>query len=207
MPDNQDKVLASYASQPDTAFAPADFLSRIRSLRVQFRTSIYASVAAALLMASIISKFASLVVITDWLILFAIVSLARVYTGVLRHQGELSIRSASEWYIFFLLGCFAAGCLWAYLGMRILPGLALPAIDMLFLHALAILFIAGLTSGALYIYKNSLPGQFAFSVPAILPYSVYLIMQSDPYLPIFGTVFLIFFLFTLLLRLSQPQAR
>ncbi|MDX1518772.1 MAG: hypothetical protein R3318_01525 [Gammaproteobacteria bacterium] len=156
-------------------------------------------------MSSIILKLAPGHASLDWLILFTIITGLRVYFGLVRINHRLSINTACEWYGCFLLGSFVSGGLWCYLGLSVIPGLQVQAIDYVFLHAMNVLFIAGLTASTLFAFRHSMLAMLAFSLPAVVPYAVYLAVQANPYLPVLGTVFLIIYLFMLLNVLNHCQ--
>lgn len=205
MSDENSEVVAEQAPESLGSFGPACFLTQISRLRSQFQTAIYSSFIAALLISSIMLKLSSVPAALDWLLLFTLVTGVRIYFGLIRHAKNQTIRTASEWYGFFLLGCLASGVLWSYLGISVIPGLHLAMMDLVFMHALCILFIAGLSAGAMFTYRFSLPALLAFSLPAVVPYGIYLAIQDGFYLPIFGMVFLIYYLFIVLIASHHSQ--
>jgi len=205
MPADKLNTAAPIARQQILLFRPACFLKQVEQLREGFQTAIYASFIAALLITSILLKIIPTSSSIDWLILFSIFTGVRVYFGLIRNNHQFSIVTASEWYGFFLIGCIVSGSMWCYMGLGLIPNLELQPFEIIYLHAINILFIAGLTAGAMIAYKVSILALFAFSLPAIVPYAIYLVVQDDFYTPVLGTVFLIYYLFILMLGISNYQ--
>lgn len=205
MPENKLNSSAPITRQQILLFRPVCFLKQLEQLREGFQTAIYASFVAALLITSILLKIIPTSSSIDWLILFSVVTGVRVYFGLIRNNHQFSIVTASEWYGYFLIGCFVSGGMWCYMGLVLIPNLELQPFEIIYLHAINILFIAGLTAGAMITYKMSILALFTFSLPAIVPYAIYLVMQDDLYTPVLGTVFLIYYLFILMLGISNYQ--
>ncbi len=189
--------------QQGCLFDPICFLKQVEALHGQFQFLVYSSFIAALLVASIIMKLSPGPAGTDWLMLFSLVTGLRIYFGLVRNNHRFNLITACEWYGTFLIGSFIAGALWCYLGLGVIAGLNLQAIDLIYLHAVNVLVISSLTAGALYACRTSLLGVLAFSLPAVVPYALYLAAQEEFYLPTLGTLFLIYYLFLLVLALGQ----
>ncbi|MCG8324749.1 MAG: hypothetical protein MI673_04465 [Thiotrichales bacterium] len=199
MPETRTRTSAPAAAQPATAFDPVCFLKQIEVLHGQLPTALYASFIAALLAASVCLKLAPGNAAIDWLILYTLMTGVRVYFGLIRNQHQHTIVTASEWCGYFILGCFMSGCMWAWFGMALVPALEVPYLEAVFLHAVVILFIAALTAGAVITYRASQLAMLAFTLPAVVPYAVFLIAQESVHLAVLGTLFLMYFLFMILI--------
>lgn len=194
--------------QAPAVFDPGVFLDQVEVLQQQFARAVFPSAVAAFLSACIIYKFSSDSACLYWLIVFAFITGLRIYHGLVRGREQESIVGASEWYSLFLLGCIMAGSMWSYLGIAVIAALEMGRLELAFLHSINVLFIAGLTAGALLSYRTSFLAFLVFSLPAVVPYGIYLAVQPDSYQPIPGILLLMYFLFLLMIgfnnRLNQP---
>lgn len=121
----------------------------------------------------------------SWSMLVVILTIARIVL-VKRFGALKTIENPTKWLNYFAISAFLSGVLWGGVLLTILA----PS------HANEVLLISiiltGMAAGSVVALSSYLPAYFAFSIPTLLPFGSYLLMQQDPTLMLTGSMVLIF---------------
>ena len=152
---------------------------QVASVYGQAPFALVCSVVAALVVATL--SFATVPVsrLAAWAGLFAAVSGVRVFL-IYAYRRKRTALSDHRWMQAFTVTIAAVGVNWT------LAGIYLPQTGDSLLSALIVLCICGLVGGAAGTFSIALNVVFAFSLPAIVPVSVFLIASGDSGLLIGG---------------------
>jgi len=129
--------------------------------------------------------------LAGWGCAFIVVTAARyvLYLRFKKHQKDH--QNIQRWNHYFLAGSLAGGLVWGISGILLIPQVSVE-------YQILMLFVlGGVTIGALQSLSAIVITYAAFSVSAIFPVSIWLVLQSTP-THLIVAVLLLLFLFTLL---------
>jgi signal transduction histidine kinase/CheY-like chemotaxis protein len=177
---------------------------QVEVLYDQLPVALAASVAASLILIGVLWPATPAPALITWFVLLAVVSslraiLARRY----RRSGEDRQRQAGYWLNWFIAGTLVSGLLWGAAIIFLAPQ------DSTFHIWIAVLWVCGLTAGSIASLSSVKGAFFAFSVPALVPAAIYLMLTGDVFEDtISGAIFLFLgFLSLNALRLHRTVRR
>jgi diguanylate cyclase (GGDEF)-like protein len=128
----------------------------------------------------------------EWFGLMALVTIARYIMIKLYLQHDHSYASSMRWRWAFIGMVFVAGCSWSLVGSVLMPTSTVH-------QTLIACSLAGVAAGAIPYFAGSRIACFAFVIPVLMPFTGWLLLQSDKPHQVLGVLTL---LFTLLLLIS-----
>jgi len=160
---------------------------QIRLLFAQSGVALVASIVAGICLAAILWTTMPHDVLLEWLAVLSIVTIARacIIRGYQRAAPEL--RDGTFWLSWFLAGVAASGLFWGtsvwVLGLH----------NSITLTGLMVLWIGGLSSGSVAALSVLRRAFFAFSVPALVPLTLYLLVRGPMESSVLGGAIVMFF--------------
>jgi diguanylate cyclase (GGDEF)-like protein/PAS domain S-box-containing protein len=158
-----------------------------------------ASVAAAIFLVGVFWRASSQATLLGWFGLSLLVTVMRL--GLIRQYRGSSDgpERARHWLAWFVAGVILSGAIWGVSVILLVP------VESIVHVGFAALWICGLSAGAVAALAVVKGAFFAFSVPALTPGIVYLLMQGEAMAATVGGALLMFFVFISLNALSMHK--
>lgn len=155
-------------------------LKQLERLYSHSYLSYIATFFAAVLVFWLFQNIAEANVLTNWFILFSILTVIRIivswYFNKSDHTDNMDI-----WLLAFVAMSMISGTLWGVTGFLLVPEGVLTLLDSVLYHGMLLLFIVALITGSIITYSTSRMVYLCFSVPAIIPQCLLLISKGDKY--------------------------
>lgn len=171
-------------------------------LFAQLPIALTANLTAAIFLVGVFWQISPQPVLFSWLGLSVLVTLLRF--GLIRRYRESSKGSegAHHWLVWFVVGVIASGVIWGMSVILLIP------VDSLVHVGFAVLWVCGLSAGTIASLAVVKGAFFAFSLPALTPGILYLLMQRESMAATIGGAQLLFLVFISLnaLRMHKTLA-
>ena len=180
-----DKTVAS-VYEPSQQSATQLRAGQLDILYDQARVSLTASIVAGLFLVFIFWPVTETAILVGWFMLLLTVSVARGIGIVVYQRSATRQEKTGFWLGLYLLGLVMSGGIWG------VSTLLLPPEGSLVYTAIALLWICGLTAGAVAALSVMMNAYFAFALPALIPSVLFLILTGDTTNSVIGGGLLMF---------------
>ncbi len=169
----------------------------------QASIAVWGSIATAIMIVMVLWPVTPYQLLLRWSVLFVMATAIRALLMHRYFKQQDKTGAAEEWFSRFDGTLFLSGTVWG------LAGILLPPSDSAIYNALVSFCIVALVAGAVVTFSAHLRSVFAFSLPAIVPYSVYLLLQGNLPMVVLGFAFLIYlgFITSIAFRMRQGFIR
>ena len=154
---------------------------------------------AAILISSIFWQLADKIIIGSWLASFLGLCALRYYLVSRYLQSDSGEKDYRSHFHSFNVGSLVSGILWGGFCIYLL------SISSTIFTSVIILTLCGLIAGTVSTYAIAIPVYFSFSIPAVLPASVFLMLTDDPLMNFYGIGLIIFYLFIAIIVVKQNK--
>jgi len=165
----------------------------------QSSVTLGAAAVAAILISSIFWQLADKIIIGTWLISYLGLCTLRYYLVYQHLKCETGEKEYRRQFYSFSIGSLVSGIFWGGYCIYLL------SISSIIFTSIIILTLCGLIAGTVSTYAVSIPVFFSFSLPAIFPTSVFLLLIEDPLMNFFGIGLLIFYSFIAIIAVKQNK--
>ena len=173
-----------------------DYNAVINQVTILYSQSVsthFFALAAAVSLTVVLWNIADRLTLILWILAVSLHAVAR-YTFLWKFRKcKLVPGNAGKWLNRFILSVFISGFIWGMAGIILLP--YDNSTEFTLYNSLTLLVICGLVSGALTSYSINLWVLIAYSLPALLPPAIYLILLGDKFNSVFGGFILLYLCF------------
>ncbi len=181
-------------------FSPSMFLQQVNVLYKHSPYTFFTSYFAAIIISLIFWRIQASPVILFWIAAYSALFLFRYISYRKFFQTNPSVTHASSWFTLFVTGSFLSGVFWSSLGILYHTEVILSFQQSLMINSIAVLFIVALISGAIIVHAMNVFVMLSFTVPAVFPYSFYLMSQESQFFSLLGILLMMFFAFLFILQ-------
>ena len=128
----------------------------------QATPSLVANLACAIVLAAAAYQVIPLLYLSAWLIAVVFIGIGRFPLKRAYQSRDVAPAEAARWGYYYSVGSFLSGLAWGAVVILVLQT------DSVLLHAMAIVFVAGLVAGAATSAASFLPAYYAFMVPPLV---------------------------------------
>lgn len=154
----------------------------------QVKISLLTNIVAGVLYSSIMLNVIPHATIILWLTILVVISAIRVFMVYQYHKLENKLRNPELWHVIFIFSVAITGSIWGST-LLLLPE------DVPIYTTITVLFLCGLSSGAVAVLSISRLAYLAFMIPALVPGMIALFLADSYLCNVLSLTILIYFLF------------